>query len=69
MDRQRKVEAILSTKVVMSKGEYIEYLLNTIIAENTTLQHALESDKFHVVGACAARMEDAAEDLKLALDV
>ena len=68
MDREKKVQAMLSTKVVLSKGEYIQYLLSQIIAQNAVLQHALESDKFHIVGAAAALMEDYAEDLRIALD-
>lgn len=68
MDREKKVQAMLSTKVVLSKGEYIEYLLGQIVAQNSILQHALESDKFHIVGAAAALIEDHVEDLRITLD-
>lgn len=68
MDRQKRVEAMLSNKVVLSKMEYVNYLLAEIVNENSILQHALENDKFHVVGSAAARIEDHARDLRITLD-
>lgn len=68
MDREKRVQAMMSTKVVLSKMEYVTYLLEKIIDENATLQNALENDKFHIVGASAARIEDYSRDLRIALD-
>ena len=69
MDRRRKVEAILSTRVVMSKGEYIQALVAEIVDQNATMQNAMENDKFHVMGACSAFIDNAVKDLQIALDV
>lgn len=68
MNKEKQIQAMLSTKVVLNKGEYIEYLLEKIIAENATMQHALESDKFHIVGKSAALIEEYAESLRITLD-
>ena len=68
MNQEKQIQAMLSAKVVISKGDYINYLLANIIKENETLQHALESDKFHVVGKAAAMMEHHAEALRITLD-
>lgn len=69
MDRQRKIDAMLSTKVVLSKAEYIQHLLSQISEHNANLQHALESDKFHIVGAAAALIDENVKDLHIALEV
>lgn len=68
MDRKRKVDAILSTKVVLSKGEYINHLLNEIIKTTESLTNALENDKFHLVGRDAGIIEELSKDLKIAFD-
>ena len=68
MNKEKAIQAMLSPKVVLSKGEYIEYLLDRITVENATLQHAMESDKFHVVGASAALIQDHVDSLRIALD-
>lgn len=68
MDREKKIQSMLSTKVVLSKGEYIDYLLGQIVEQNATLQNALENDKFHIVGSAAALIEDHVKDLRITLD-
>lgn len=68
MDREKRIQASLTPNVSINKADYINYLLDKIIGYNSTLQHAMESDKFHIVGAQAALMEEAAEDLKVVLD-
>lgn len=68
MNKEKVIQAMLTPNMSLSKGEYVDYLLEKIMEENNNLINALEHDKFHVVGSSAALMSDYAESLRIALD-
>lgn len=69
MERAKIVNAVVSPKVVLSKGDYIKYLLEQIHERNQSLQNALENDKFHVVGREAGIIDEHVTDLRVLLDI
>ena len=68
MDRQKRIDAMLSDRVVLSKIELAQFLLESISNNVSNLELALESDKFHLVGYYASLVKEASEDLRLVLD-
>lgn len=68
MDRQKRIDAMLSSRVVLSRIELAQFLLESISNNVSNLELALESDKFHLVGYYSSLVKEAAEDLRLVLD-